>query len=578
MASVPNTTFFRLIDMESKLNRPLRDTFISLALLAAFHVCNHAMTGIGHAQTFNEDFSIWPVDIKINGTVIVCAGPEIQPSITQTFVTAGKDDKGSFIAIWFDDGFDSKPFQDLLDRDNPMKQFGDQQRLPTDPKSAQRQSLEESLRTATGVLLISSKPLSSNSNTMLTELGDLLHMTIERGGVVCGIGPVVEHFGKFRLVPQKDTDVVSKVLNLLPDCIAARDMEYPEEKTIIDVAVEKETECRRSVGIEIPTNTAAILRNRKFRTFGSDKVTFSIAANDRQPRRVQRLGEVKSRRANPYNSVVDLTAWRRDAIDRQLPPFPPSNPPVPDVENGTLFIVGGGGMPKGLMRQFVDLAGGDQARLIFVPCTDRDKVSSRQRMIRQWKTMGVAAADVLHTKDRNKANTDDDFLLPLSKATGIWFGGGRQWNFVDSYYGTKAHKLMKNVLKRGGVIGGSSAGASIQGDYLARANPVANFDIMAAGYERGLGFLTGVAIDQHFSQRGRQKDMTQLANRYPQLLGIGIDEGTGIKVQRSIAEVVGRGKVFFYDRRQPVVEGEDDFIAVEAKSKFNLAERKVVEP
>ena len=100
---------------------------------------------------------------------------------------------------------------------------------------------------------------------------------------------------------------------------------------------------------------------------------------------------------------------------------------------------------------------------------------------------------------------------------------------------------------------------------------------MAPGYERGLGFIRGVAIDQHFSQRRRQKDMTQLVNRYPQLLGIGIDESTALVVQKSRAEVVGRGKVYFYDRNQPVVPGEDDFLALKSGSVFDLAEREVVE-
>jgi len=191
--------------------------------------------------------------------------------------------------------------------------------------------------------------------------------------------------------------------------------------------------------------------------------------------------------------------------------------------------------------------------------------------------MGVKHATFIHTKDRNKANTDEEFLAPLKNATGIWFGGGRQWNFADSYYGTKAHELMKAVVRKGGVVGGSSAGASIQARYLARATPIGNTRIMAPGYERGgLGFISGVAIDQHFSQRGRQKDMTQLVNRYPQLLGIGIDEATAIIVQESIAEVVGRGKVHFYDRRQPVYPDKPDYTALPAGSTYDLAARKVV--
>jgi cyanophycinase len=99
---------------------------------------------------------------------------------------------------------------------------------------------------------------------------------------------------------------------------------------------------------------------------------------------------------------------------------------------------------------------------------------------------------------------------------------------------------------------------------------------MAPGYERGLGFIKGVAIDQHFSQRGRQKDMSQLVGRYPQLLGIGIDEATALVVQRSTAEIVGRGKVYFYDRRRELFPGGEDFRAFGEGVVFDLAEREVL--
>jgi cyanophycinase len=235
-------------------------------------------------------------------------------------------------------------------------------------------------------------------------------------------------------------------------------------------------------------------------------------------------------------------------------------------------------MPNGLMDRFCELAGGpDHAKLVYVPCEEADDVSPNQSIVEAWKKRGIQNATMLHTKDRNKANEDDEFLKPLREATGIWFGGGRQWNFADSYYGTTAHRLMKEVLQRGGVIGGSSAGASIQARYLARATPIENFNIMAPGYERGgLGFIDGVAIDQHFTQRGRQRDMTQLVNRYPQLLGIGIDETTAITVTGSKATVSGKGKVYFYDRLQPVYPDRPDYIALESGQSFDLVTRREI--
>src|SRR5262249_54164845 len=164
----------------------------------------------------------------------------------------------------------------------------------------------------------------------------------------------------------------------------------------------------------------------------------------------------------------------------------------------------------------------------------------------------------------------------LKKAKGIWFGGGRQWRFVDAYEGTKAHDLFRDVLKRGGVIGGSSAGATIQGDYLCRGNPLGNLDIMSEGYERGLGFLPGTAIDQHFSQRKRFADMTALVKTYPQLLGIGIDETTALVVKGHVGEVLGKGRVHFYDRTQPVEKGQPDYVAVPRGSRYDLKARKVL--
>lgn len=193
--------------------------------------------------------------------------------------------------------------------------------------------------------------------------------------------------------------------------------------------------------------------------------------------------------------------------------------------------------------------------------------------------MGVKDATFIHTKDRNRANEDVAILEPLKRATGIWFGGGRQWNLADSYYGTRAHQLMKQCLERGGVIGGSSAGASIQASYLARATPIENFQIMAPGYERGgLGFIKGVAIDQHFSQRNRLPDLTQLVHSYPQLLGIGIDESTAIEVSGSVAHVSGRGNVFFVDGAKLQTDGTPSVSKLQQGSKYDLSKREPVVP
>ena len=100
---------------------------------------------------------------------------------------------------------------------------------------------------------------------------------------------------------------------------------------------------------------------------------------------------------------------------------------------------------------------------------------------------------------------------------------------------------------------------------------------MAEGYERGLGFLPGTAIDQHFAQRDRFADMTALMRVYPQLLGIGIDETTALIVKGHVGEVVGRNSVHFYDYRTKPGDGERDYASVHPGGRYDLKARQVLD-
>jgi cyanophycinase len=416
---------------------------------------------------------------------------------------------------------------------------------------------------------------------LVRRFEELARAHLHQGKSIVVAGPHAKGLSKFYISSvEEDHPRLSAGMNLLPDVILQTNCNASSEGDAHVLSVLASHP--RCVGVALEKESALVLRGRKLRVWGAGKATLMLNANRNQPIRLQTIVPESKGERSTDRFLADMTEWRRDAIDRTLPSFPPTDPGLPVVEKGTLMIVGGGGMPTGLMGQFCELAGGpEKAKLVYVPCEENDEVSPEQSIIQNWRKMGVQHVTLFHTKDRNKADKDEEFLAPLKEATGIWYGGGRQWNLADSYYGTNAHRLMKEVLHRGGVIGGSSAGASIQARYLARATPIENFKIMAPGYERGgLGFLSGVAIDQHFTQRGRQRDMTQLVNRYPQLLGIGIDEATALTVTGSKATVSGNGKVYFYDRRKEVYPDQPDYTALASGQSFDLVTRKeiVVEP
>jgi cyanophycinase len=159
--------------------------------------------------------------------------------------------------------------------------------------------------------------------------------------------------------------------------------------------------------------------------------------------------------------------------------------------------------------------------------------------------VGAKNIRLLDAGDRAAANSPE-FVKEIDAAGGVWFTGGRQWRLVDRYLGTAAEAATRRVLERGGAVGGTSAGATILGEYLVRGDPLTSVTMMQEGYEEGLGLVPGVAIDQHFSQRDRQEDMLALKRAYPQLYGIGIDEGTAAAFEGGSCEVFGRGKVFLY--------------------------------
>ena len=274
---------------------------------------------------------------------------------------------------------------------------------------------------------------------------------------------------------------------------------------------------------------------------------------------------------------------RRAALERSLANFPPQELPLPRVESGSLVIVGGGGMPEDVTKKFIELAGGPDAPIVVLPIAGEP--SSRGDQNSEKKGGGetrlferYGAKHVTSLRARTRAEVESpEFTAALKEAKGVWFGGGRQWRFVDAYMGTQAEALLHDVLRRGGVIGGSSAGASIQSQYMPRGSPLGNTDVMADGYERGLGFLPGAAVDQHFTQRRRQPDMTGIMRRYPKLLGIGIDEATAIVVTGSQAEVVGRNNVQFYDYQNGPPAEQPDYTQLKPGQKYDLAQRKIVE-
>ncbi|MYH48842.1 MAG: cyanophycinase [Gammaproteobacteria bacterium] len=244
--------------------------------------------------------------------------------------------------------------------------------------------------------------------------------------------------------------------------------------------------------------------------------------------------------------------------------------------NGSLVVVGGAMQDLGIVRRFIDLAGGPDAPIVVIPTAGgAAEYDQFYPGLRQFRAAGATNLTVIHTNDRGEADSEA-FVRPIREAGGVWFPGGRQWRIADSYLDTRTEEELHRLLERGGVIGGSSAGASIQGSYLIRGDTQTN-TIMMGDHEEGFGFLRNVGIDQHLLRRNRQFDMLEVMEAMPDLLGIGSDENTASVVQGDEFEVIGESYVVIYDTSVQIDTG-GDFYFLAPGDRFNMATREARRP
>ena len=266
-------------------------------------------------------------------------------------------------------------------------------------------------------------------------------------------------------------------------------------------------------------------------------------------------------------------------------------------EKGYLIIVGGNLSDSSIYAKFMELAGGPDAPVVIIPTAGDDEFlfehHGLEKIEERFADHRFRNITILHTRNPEEADKKE-FYEPLEKAAGIWFTGGRQWRLVDAYMNTKTREMFFKLLERGGVIGGSSAGASIQASYLVRGDTKTNV-VMMGDHQEGFGFITQCAIDQHLLALNRQFDVFEILEAHPGLLGIGLDENTAIVVHGHEFEVIGESYVAIYDGtfcqfirdkndwsvERPEItklpKGSDRFYLLGAGRKYNLSERKVIE-
>jgi cyanophycinase len=216
---------------------------------------------------------------------------------------------------------------------------------------------------------------------------------------------------------------------------------------------------------------------------------------------------------------------------------------------------------RAILTDFVAAAGGADARIVVVPSASSLGPEVAEVYDGLFRQLGAGEVVACAPESRDQAH-DPDLVKLVDEATGVFLTGGNQLKLSALVCGTPLGDAVVRAHDRGAVVGGTSAGASIQSSHMVAfgrggATPKQRMTQVAAG----LGLLASSVVDQHFEQRNRYGRLLMIVAQSPQLLGIGIDEDTCATVTaedgHEVLRVTGRGAVTVLDPARLVTNAYD---------------------
>lgn len=241
-----------------------------------------------------------------------------------------------------------------------------------------------------------------------------------------------------------------------------------------------------------------------------------------------------------------------------------------------LVMIGGGKRPDVVLKKFVDLAGGQKARILVITWASGEPEESFAALEGDFLRVGagrVYSAPTAPLDSEGRAK----FLEQLEQATGVFFSGGDQRKIME-VVDDELYQKLHAAYKSGKVFGGTSAGTAIMSEQMITGD--GQFDVIDGSrveISRGLGLLPGTIVDQHFIKRMRQNRLFGLILKYPARLGIGVDEATALIVyDNRVGEAVGESQVMIVDARAK--RGALLVYLMRSGERFDLKRRRAIRP
>ena len=233
--------------------------------------------------------------------------------------------------------------------------------------------------------------------------------------------------------------------------------------------------------------------------------------------------------------------------------------------SGPLLIIGGHEDKENdrvILSELARLLGG--GRLVIATVASKEPDGYFEAYREAFEALGVTDLVELYVHERSDSSSREA-VEKLEGAAGVFFTGGDQLRISSQIGDTPVERRILDLHRKGGVIAGTSAGASVMSETMLVKGPSAeSYRIGELHMAPGLGLMRHVIIDQHFAERGRYGRLLGAVAHNPRLLGVGLDEDTALLVRGDSGRVLGSGAVY-------VVDGEE-------ASHSNIAEAQADRP
>ncbi len=327
---------------------------------------------------------------------------------------------------------------------------------------------------------------------------------------------------------------------------------------------------RRTIGLGVEAHTVLVLRGNTIRALGDGRGHIFLKSNGDRTITWRTLAAGEDALVVQTNSTK-TTPHKPAAAEQSANMLNPFGMPEPiDPSRAGTVVLHGGGDTDEITDVLPKLAGVAKPKLVHCPAARQScrpsNVRNGEKLSeyledefsgwRQLQTEGrLESLSFVTTSDPSDANRLD-FIRPLKQADALWFCGGDQRPlaslFVDRQRPTLFQQDVHNIVRRGGVVGGSSAGLAIMSDVMIEGGASEEGEPEEASLSRGLGVLRHVLAEQHFDARtGRIERLTsllrdhkRLANFSPacepkKMIGLAVEEDTALIAQANRLRVTG---------------------------------------